>query len=276
MEAAQKFPQVPAEHQVTYLAGGGDPFDGGAGEHGITVRGVRAEQRALGDFPDRRSHREDDGSRGQLRIHTRPGSRSPHGQAQRYRTEPEEPVRVRDQSSVQLRPCGAIAFDAVGATCQRMVEDVHLAAQCCQVDGTFRVRSGREEHRAIHSRLVQGGEVASTGSWTWLWASMINGSSHRERAAGMRQVRPLLLPDTVGRSSTRGKTVLIGELAERTGTSERLLRYYDRVGLLRPERRPNGYRFYDEDPRDGPADSGAARGRASDPDHPSDLALHHR
>jgi DNA-binding transcriptional MerR regulator len=40
--------------------------------------------------------------------------------------------------------------------------------------------------------------------------------------------------------------VLIGELAARTGTSERLLRYYERVGLLRPEREPNGYRLYDE------------------------------
>ncbi|GAA4639392.1 MerR family transcriptional regulator [Actinoallomurus vinaceus] len=40
--------------------------------------------------------------------------------------------------------------------------------------------------------------------------------------------------------------MLIGELAARTGTSERLLRYYERVGLLRPEREPNGYRAYDE------------------------------
>ena len=39
--------------------------------------------------------------------------------------------------------------------------------------------------------------------------------------------------------------MLIGELAERTGTSERLLRYYERVGLLEPERRANGYRSYD-------------------------------
>ncbi|GAB3985567.1 MerR family transcriptional regulator [Actinoallomurus acanthiterrae] len=39
--------------------------------------------------------------------------------------------------------------------------------------------------------------------------------------------------------------MLIGELAARTGTSERLLRYYERVGLLRPERGPNGYRVYD-------------------------------
>jgi DNA-binding transcriptional MerR regulator len=38
--------------------------------------------------------------------------------------------------------------------------------------------------------------------------------------------------------------VLIGELAERTGTSERLLRHYERAGLLRPERLPNGYRSY--------------------------------
>lgn len=39
--------------------------------------------------------------------------------------------------------------------------------------------------------------------------------------------------------------MLIGELAGRTGTSERLLRYYERVGPLEPERQPNGYRYYD-------------------------------
>ena len=38
--------------------------------------------------------------------------------------------------------------------------------------------------------------------------------------------------------------MLIGELAERTGTNERLLRHYERAGLLRPERLPNGYRKY--------------------------------
>ncbi|MEV5832398.1 MerR family transcriptional regulator [Nocardia sp. NPDC052112] len=39
--------------------------------------------------------------------------------------------------------------------------------------------------------------------------------------------------------------MLIGELASRTRTSERLLRYYERVGLLSAERRTNGYREYD-------------------------------
>lgn len=38
--------------------------------------------------------------------------------------------------------------------------------------------------------------------------------------------------------------MLIGELAERTGTNERLLRHYERAGLIRPERLPNGYRTY--------------------------------
>lgn len=40
----------------------------------------------------------------------------------------------------------------------------------------------------------------------------------------------------------------IGELARRTGVSERALRYYEQHGLLAPERRPSGYRAYsDED-----------------------------
>jgi DNA-binding transcriptional MerR regulator len=38
----------------------------------------------------------------------------------------------------------------------------------------------------------------------------------------------------------------IGELARRTGVDERLLRYYEKQGLLEPDRRPNGYRDYRE------------------------------
>ncbi|WP_330256486.1 MerR family transcriptional regulator [Nocardia sp. NBC_00565] len=41
--------------------------------------------------------------------------------------------------------------------------------------------------------------------------------------------------------------MLIGELAGRTRTSERLLRYYERVGLLAADRRHNGYREYADD-----------------------------
>lgn len=38
----------------------------------------------------------------------------------------------------------------------------------------------------------------------------------------------------------------IGELARRTGVSERALRYYEAQGLLTPQRRPSGYRVYGE------------------------------
>jgi DNA-binding transcriptional MerR regulator len=38
----------------------------------------------------------------------------------------------------------------------------------------------------------------------------------------------------------------IGELALRTGTSRRLLRYYEEQGLIAPTRSSNGYREYDE------------------------------
>jgi DNA-binding transcriptional MerR regulator len=38
----------------------------------------------------------------------------------------------------------------------------------------------------------------------------------------------------------------IGELARRTGTTPKALRYYEQVGLLGAERLPNGYRDYDE------------------------------
>ncbi|TGB07303.1 MerR family transcriptional regulator [Streptomyces sp. MZ04] len=36
----------------------------------------------------------------------------------------------------------------------------------------------------------------------------------------------------------------IGDLAEKTGVSRRLLRYYEEQGLLRPVRQANGYREY--------------------------------
>jgi len=38
----------------------------------------------------------------------------------------------------------------------------------------------------------------------------------------------------------------IGELAQRTRTSPRLLRYYEEQGLIRVDRAANGYRDYDE------------------------------
>lgn len=38
----------------------------------------------------------------------------------------------------------------------------------------------------------------------------------------------------------------IGELAQRTDTPARSLRYYEQQGLIRPVRLPNGYRDYDE------------------------------
>lgn len=40
------------------------------------------------------------------------------------------------------------------------------------------------------------------------------------------------------------QTIRIGELSRRSGVSQRLLRYYEEQGLLRPHRRPSGYREY--------------------------------
>jgi DNA-binding transcriptional MerR regulator len=40
--------------------------------------------------------------------------------------------------------------------------------------------------------------------------------------------------------------VKIGELAERTGVPQRMLRYYEQQGLLAPRRGANGYRDYVE------------------------------
>ncbi|GAB2970490.1 MerR family transcriptional regulator [Saccharothrix stipae] len=40
--------------------------------------------------------------------------------------------------------------------------------------------------------------------------------------------------------------MLIGELAEKTGATVRMLRYYDQHGLLTPQRTDSRYRVYDE------------------------------
>ncbi|MFG2986096.1 MerR family transcriptional regulator [Streptomyces sp. NPDC048258] len=40
--------------------------------------------------------------------------------------------------------------------------------------------------------------------------------------------------------------MLIGELAEATGTTPRALRHYEQAGLISSERAPNGYRDYGE------------------------------
>src|SRR5438067_10205212 len=42
------------------------------------------------------------------------------------------------------------------------------------------------------------------------------------------------------------RMIRIGELSRRSGVSQRLLRYYEEQGLLRPQRRPSGYREYQE------------------------------
>jgi DNA-binding transcriptional MerR regulator len=49
----------------------------------------------------------------------------------------------------------------------------------------------------------------------------------------------------MARSSTSHGSLLIGELADRTGASRRSLRYYEHRGLIRSRRSSNGYRRYD-------------------------------
>ncbi|MFI7495027.1 MerR family transcriptional regulator [Kocuria sp. M4R2S49] len=44
----------------------------------------------------------------------------------------------------------------------------------------------------------------------------------------------------------RGGTMQIGELAERTGLSQRTIRHYDEVGLLPASRTEGGFRVYTE------------------------------
>lgn len=39
----------------------------------------------------------------------------------------------------------------------------------------------------------------------------------------------------------------VGELADRTHTTRRALRLYEEIGILTPEREPNGYRIYTEE-----------------------------
>src|ERR671923_1384430 len=50
----------------------------------------------------------------------------------------------------------------------------------------------------------------------------------------------------LGSSQRRSMPMRIGELARRTGVSERSLRYYEQQGLLRADRTPGGHRDYPE------------------------------
>jgi DNA-binding transcriptional MerR regulator len=50
----------------------------------------------------------------------------------------------------------------------------------------------------------------------------------------------------VARGHIREWTMRIGELAQRTGVSERSLRYYEQQGLLSPQRTQGGHREYPE------------------------------
>ena len=51
----------------------------------------------------------------------------------------------------------------------------------------------------------------------------------------------------------RNGLLAIGELARRTGASDATLRYYEKLGLLRPARRLNGRRRYDPSSAEGVA-----------------------
>ncbi|EPC02632.1 hypothetical protein L861_09825 [Litchfieldella anticariensis FP35 = DSM 16096] len=59
----------------------------------------------------------------------------------------------------------------------------------------------------------------------------------------------MLNPDStvkVNTSIESGEVMKIGELSQRLGISERMLRYYEQEGLLKPARTESGYRDYDE------------------------------
>ena len=49
----------------------------------------------------------------------------------------------------------------------------------------------------------------------------------------------------LGMATCTDRMLTIGELADVTGASPRSLRHYEQFGILRPQRQPNGYRWYE-------------------------------
>ncbi len=76
-------------------------------------------------------------------------------QPQRHRQEADEPVRQPGKRRVQFPPCSPVRLDRVGPASERLLQDGHLPAQCGQVAGPLRVRSGGEQDGAVDSGLVQ-------------------------------------------------------------------------------------------------------------------------
>lgn len=65
-------------------------------------------------------------------------------------------------------------------------------------------------------------------------------------ATGFRDLPRTSGPHPLCRGTT-GKHLQIGDLAARTGTTPRTLRYYEQRALLAPQRSASGYRLYTED-----------------------------
>ncbi|WP_338080331.1 MerR family DNA-binding transcriptional regulator [Amycolatopsis rubida] len=162
------------------------------------------------------------------------------GKVEPDRAETGKPAGVRGQRGVQSLPSGLIAL--AGAPVERGVQHAHFLPERSQVDVAFRVRPGREEHGAVDAGFAEEGEVLA--HWVVNVAVGVDDQQQLPVGLGARNAAAGTSAERWHHAKVKlsGGAMRIGQLAEHTGTSERLLRYYERVGLLTEDRLPNGYR----------------------------------
>ncbi len=77
--------------------------------------------------------------------------------------EADEAIGVRRTRRREFLPRGPVAVRTAGTSADRLVQHAHLAPEGGQIGGPLGMRQSTEEHRAVHSCLVQQGDVTVHG-----------------------------------------------------------------------------------------------------------------